>query len=77
MVGVEAVDLVEHVSKELVSALQNTESMQGLPLTGEHVIEHVPAQLLYPVLDHPVRDQHAAHRVCVVIRDTEQVGLVT
>ena len=76
MVGVEAVDLVQHVSKELVSSLENTESMQWLSLTGEHVIEHVTAQLLYPVLDHPVGDQHAAHSVCVVIRDTEQVGLV-
>ena len=76
MVGVEAVDLVQHVSEELVAALQNTESVEGLPLTGEHVVEHVPAQLLYPVLDHPVGDQDAAHRVRVVVGDTEQAGLV-
>ena len=76
VVGVEAVDLVQHVSKELVAALEDTESVERLSLTGEHVVEHVAPQLLYPVLDHPVRDQHAAHRICVVIRDTEQAGLV-
>ena len=76
VVGVEAVDLVQHVSEELVAALENTESVERLPLTGEHVVEHVPSQLLYPVLDHPVGDQDAADRVCVVIGDTEQVGLV-
>ena len=76
VVGVEAVDLVQHVSKELVAALQNTESVQWLPFTGEHVVEHVASQLLYPVLDHPVGDQDAADRVCVVVGDTEQVGVV-
>ena len=76
MVGVEAVDLVQHVSKELVAALQNTESVQWLPFTGEHVVEHVASQLLNPVLDHPMGDQDAAHRVCIMVGNTEKVGLV-
>ena len=68
--------LIKHVREELVAALQNTESVEWLPFTGEHIVEHVTSQLLYPVLDHPMRYQDAAHRVCVVVGDAEQGGFV-
>ena len=50
--------------------------MKGFPVAGEHVVEDVPAQLLYPVLDHPVGNQDTPHRVRVVIGDTEEAGAI-
>ena len=76
MVGVQTVHLVQHVREELVAPLEDTDGVQGLPTTGEHVIEGIPGKLLDPVLDHPVRNQNIPHRVLVVVGDAEEVCLV-
>ena len=51
--------------------------MERLSVTGEHIVEDVPAQLLYPVLDHPVRNEDAPHGVGVMVGDTEEAGAIT
>ena len=48
----------------------------SLPALVEHVVEHVPGQLLDPVHDQPVRDHHVPDRVLVVVGNTEQVRVV-
>ena len=50
--------------------------MKGFPVAGEHVVEDVPAQLLYPVLDHPMRNEDAPHCVGVMVGDTEEAGAI-
>ena len=51
--------------------------MKRLSVTGEHVVEDVPPQLLYPVLDHPMRNEDAPHCVGVMVGDTEEAGAIT
>ena len=46
------------------------------PALVEHVVEHVPGQLLDPVHDQPVRDHHVPDRVLIVVGDAEQVRVV-
>ena len=48
----------------------------SLPALVEHVVEHVPGQLLDPVHDQPVRDHHVPDRVLIVVGDAEQVRVV-
>ena len=51
--------------------------MQRFPAIREHVIEHISPQLLYPVLDHPMRNEDAPHCVGVMVGDTEEAGAIT
>ena len=76
MVGVETVDLVEHVREELVATLEYTDGMKRLPSIGQHVIESITRQLFNSVLDHSIGDENVANRVFIVVRDAEEAGFV-
>ena len=76
VVGVETVDLVQHVGEELVAAFENTDGMERLPAIGQHVVESITSKFFYSVLDHSVGDENITNRVFIVVWDTKKVGIV-
>ena len=76
MVGVETVDLVQHVGEELVAAFENTDGMERLPAIGQHVVESITSKFFNSVLDHSIGDENITNRVLIVVGDAEEVGIV-
>ena len=66
-----------YLFKYILGDLKDTDGVERLPAGGQHVVEGVAGQLLDPILDHPVRDQHLTNAVFVVVRDAEQTRFVT
>jgi hypothetical protein len=76
VVGVETVDLVEHVREELVAPLEYTDGMKRLPSICQHVIKSITCQLFNSVLDHSIWYENIANRVLIMVGDAEEAGLV-
>ena len=76
MVGVQIVDLIQHIREELVSSLKNADCMKRLSLIGKHVIKSVSCKLLDSVLDHSVGNENIAYRVFIMVWDAKKICIV-